>query len=144
MFGFRTFTVFIKKQAKVSIRKPDLSSIQTTKTSPVCGRSRFRTTSKIWIPKGLKSGLKSIFNGLKHSNWTIQVLEPLDFGKPLFLLFNYMYSERPKSERSAFGIFENSSVPKPSGYQTVSDNRTFLFGFGMFSPFTLQRSAFGI
>ena len=34
------------------------------------------------------------------------------------------YSERPKTGRLVFGVFETCPVPKSSGFQTTSDNRT--------------------
>ena len=69
------------------------------------------------------------------------------FDSPLELMLlsdTVLYNERPKTGRPAFGIFENRPVPKRSGFQTLSDNRTLMSGYRTFGPFTLQRSAFGI
>ena len=56
---------------------------------------------------------------------------------------NGRYSKCPKAGRPAF-VFSFSLVAERSGFQMLSEIRTFLFGFWTFGWLTLQRSAFGI
>ena len=74
-------------------------------------------------------------------------LERLDnstssFSLPEDIDVSQEYSDAPKSGRPVFGVFENCPVPNPSGYRTMSDNRTVMSGYWTFGLLTLQASSY--
>ena len=51
-----------------------------------------------------------------------------------------IYSRRPKSERSDFGILYMSPIPKRFGFRTTSESQTIQFGYRTFGLFSSVRS----